>query len=161
VLRSSGFTPFALFAETQLARCALERGDVAGGLQSLQRIVAEAAGVGHAGIVLEITLYFAQAQARAGHGAEGLEALNAAAFHAEEDAAFLAAPLERARAACLASLGRLDDARIFLERALRSAEDQGLLYEQLLARRALVELGGGESKEQLRETDRLAQLLGL
>jgi tetratricopeptide (TPR) repeat protein len=161
VLRSSGFTPFALFAETQLARCALERDDVPAALQSLQRIVAEAAGVGHAGIVLEITLYFAQAQARAGHGAEGLEALNAAAFHAEEDAAFLAAPLERARAACLASLGRLDDARIFLDRALRSAEDQGLLYEQLLARRALAELGGGESEEQLRETDRLAQLLGL
>ena len=66
VLRASGLTPFALFAETQLARCALERGDADAALESLQRIVAEAAGIGHAGIVLEITLYFAQAQARAG-----------------------------------------------------------------------------------------------
>jgi tetratricopeptide (TPR) repeat protein len=162
VLRSSGFTPFALFAETQLARCTLERGETDAAVAALRAIVDEAAGMGHAGIVLEITLYYAQAQARAGNGAEGLDALNAAAFTAGEDAVFLAAPLERSRAACLAAMGRAADAREFLERGLRAAEEQGLVYEQLLARRDLLALAGELPRdEELRETERLAQQLGL
>jgi class 3 adenylate cyclase/tetratricopeptide (TPR) repeat protein len=162
VLRSSGFTPFALFAETQLARCLLERGKTDAAVEALAALVDEAAGMGHAGIVLEITLYHAQALARAGSGALALEFLNAAAFTAGEDAVFLAAPLERARAACLAAQGRLDDAREFLERALRAAQEQGLIYEQLLAHRDLLALSGAPPRaEELRETERLADLLGL
>jgi hypothetical protein len=118
--------------------------------------------MGHAGIVLEITLYYAQALARAGDGAKGLATLNAAAITAAEDAAFLVAPLERSRAACLASMGRAADAREFLERALRAAREQGLVYEQLLARRDLLALESElPGEEELRETERLAQLLGL
>ncbi len=43
MLRSSGFLPLALFAETQLARMVLERGDGVGALAVLERIVEEAA----------------------------------------------------------------------------------------------------------------------
>ena len=165
VLRSSGFTPFALFAETQLARCALERGEAPEALASLSRIVEEAGGLGHAGIVLEITVYFAQAQALAGDAAAGLEALDAASVAAGEEAALLSVPVDRVRAACLLSLGRSDEAAACLDRALVAAERQGLLYEQLLVHRARRVLRGErdpeEASEELREATRLAQLLGV
>ena len=45
----AGFTPFAIFAEIQLARSAINRGDVAHALESLTRIGAEAASVDYAG----------------------------------------------------------------------------------------------------------------
>ena len=64
------------------------------------------------------------------------------------------------RAVSLAALGRRDESRACLERALDAALEQSLLYEQLLARRALAELGDA-GEEELRETRRLAQLLGL
>jgi hypothetical protein len=59
-------------------------------------------------------------------------------------------------------MGRAADAREFLERGLRAAEEQGLVYEQLLARRDLLALAGELPRdEELRETERLAQQLGL
>ena len=43
-IKVAGATPFALFAETQLARWALERGDTGRGVESLSRIVDEGLG---------------------------------------------------------------------------------------------------------------------
>jgi class 3 adenylate cyclase/tetratricopeptide (TPR) repeat protein len=156
-LRASGAIPFALFAETQLARSALERGDAERAATSLQRIVDEAATIGHAGILLEITVYFAHAQVQVGRADVALEALEAAATAAGEEAALLAAPVERVRAECLLALGRTDKATAALERGLRAAVDQSLLYEQLL----ILRLRGSEDPEELREIERLTQLLGV
>ena len=163
VLRAAGATPFALFAETQLARWALERGDTPRAIASLSRIVEEAAAVGHAGIVLEITVYYAQAQARAGGAEVGLAALDAAAAAAGDEATLLAAPVERVRAECLWALGRHVQAWEHLERADAAARAQNLLYEQLLVRRARAGFvdEAGKRAEELREADRLAQLLGI
>jgi tetratricopeptide (TPR) repeat protein len=158
VLRSSGFAPYAIFADIQLARCALERGDAREAVGILERIAPEAAEVDYAALVLEIGAYSAQAHASAGSPEAGLEDLDAAVAAAGDEAALYAAAIERARAACLATLGRSDDARERLDRALEAALGQGQLYEQLLARRARVALEDGD-EEELREIERLAQLL--
>ena len=53
VLRSTSYVPFALFAETQIARIALARGDAESALESLTRIVDEAEGNAYAASALE------------------------------------------------------------------------------------------------------------
>jgi hypothetical protein len=74
-------------------------------------------------------------------------------------------PVARVRGALLAALGRLDEASECLEGALAGARRQSLLYEQLLTLRGRSELararGHEPSREELREADRLAQLLGI
>ena len=68
------------------------------------------------------------------------------------------------RGGALAALGRLDEATASIDRALAGARRQSLLYEQLLALRARLELargaGSDPSSEDLRETVRLAEILG-
>ncbi len=164
-LRASRFAPFALFADTQLARVHLARGDVELALTELERIVGDASGLGHPGIALDATIHFAQAQALGGDPALGLEELEKAARAAGDEAAYFIPPTARARAACLLALGRDDEAEAQLTVALAEAERQGVLYEQLLARQAQLEIvrrrGEQPTTEELREVERLAQLLGL
>jgi class 3 adenylate cyclase/tetratricopeptide (TPR) repeat protein len=164
VLRSSGFAPYAIFADIQLARCALERGDAQEALDILDRIGPEAEEVGYAALVLEIGAYSAQAHASAGSPEAGLEHLDAGVAATGDEAALYAAATDRARAACLAALSRNGEARERLDRALEAAVGQSQLYEQLLARRALIALRDADDRmdeEELREIERLAQLLGI
>ena len=164
-LRAAGYTPYALFAEAQLARIALERGRSDEALASLEAIVAEAATLGHPIIALETAVHFAHAMALARDPEVGLEALEAAANAAGDEAALLSVPIDRVRAACLTALGRTDEAERYLDNALAGAVRQRLLFEQLLIRRARCDLvrrrGGEPSREELQEVGRLQQLLGL
>jgi tetratricopeptide (TPR) repeat protein len=161
VLRSSSFAVFALFAEIQLARCALARGDAVAARDSLEQLALEAETVGYAAIMLEAGIYLAHASAQTGSPARGLDALDAAVSAAGQDATLYEAGVERARAACCAALGDREGALACLERALDAATRQGLLYDQLLTRRARLTLTEGrEDGEELREVERLAQLLG-
>ena len=159
VLRAAGLTPFALFAETLLARCAFERGETLRAVELLDRIRTEAAGIHHSGIALDITVHYALAEDRAGRPEAGLAALDEAASAVGDDAVLFAAAVERARAACLVSLGRVDEARDALDRALSAARSQSLLYDELLTLRARAALS--PDAEELREAERLAQLLGV
>jgi tetratricopeptide (TPR) repeat protein len=162
VLRSSSFAVFALFAEIQLARCALARGDAAAARDSLEQLTVEAEIVGYAAIKLEAGIYLAHACAQTGSPAQGLVALDAAVSAAGHDAALYEAAVERARAACLAALGDREGALASLERALDGAMRQALVYEQLLTRRARLSLTEEPaSGEELREVECLAQLLGV
>jgi hypothetical protein len=74
-----------------------------------------------------------------------------------------AAAIERARAACLSALCRSEEARVCLDKALGVAKSQGLLYEEMLIRRDRSRLAepGLEADEELREAERIAQLLGI
>ena len=165
VLRSAGFTPFALLAETQLARIVLEQGDADQALSLLAAALEEARGVGHAEFVLEVVIVFAAAARAAGRLERGLEVLDEEARRAGEDAHLRAVPLDRARGGLLVALGRLDEAEACLDRALAGARRQGLLYEELSTLRerfALARSRGDEPvEEELREAERLAQLLGV
>jgi tetratricopeptide (TPR) repeat protein len=165
ILRASGRTPYALFAETQLARISLARGRPSDALAALEKIAGEASGIGHAGIILEITIYHAEAVVAAGDARGALAVLARATEMAGEDAALLAVPLGRVRGLALVSMRRYAEARQELHDALAGATRQGLLYEQLLIRDRLTLLGGLDgtepSPEELREIERLRQLLGL
>ena len=101
----------------------------------------------------------------AGDAAGGLALLERAAAANDAETALLAVFFSRVRAACLMALGRNEEAAQGLEEALAGATRQSLLYEQLLISRARVELacrsGTAPSPEDLREAERLAQLLGL
>lgn len=159
VLTSSGYAAFALFAELQLARCALERGEVDDALRSLRRVRREAAGVGYEALLLEIDVQLAVALARAGSAAEGLELLDRVAPGEAGEARLYVAPAERARATCLLALGRDGEAEATLTTALAAAEEQGLLYEQLLVRRLRARLRPRD--DDLLEAERLARRLGV
>lgn len=163
VLRSSRYASFVLFADMQLARCALHRGDATAALETLERVVAEARDVGHAGMSLEAAAYRAHAHARAGSAEAGLASLDSGGMSARDGAIWHGAAIERARAACLAALGRNDEARACLDKALGIAKGQGLLYEEMLIRsdRARLAVRGAEADEESREAERLAQLLGI
>ena len=164
-LRAAGFTPHALFAETQRARISLERGRAAEAIDALEAIAAEAATLDHAAIAFETVVYLAHAHAVAGSPGVGLTALDAAVGGAGEVAALLAVPVERVRAECLLGLGSYDEAERYLDSALAGAVRQRLLYEQLLIRRARCQLalarGAGPNVEEVQEVDRLLHLLGL
>jgi class 3 adenylate cyclase/tetratricopeptide (TPR) repeat protein len=163
VLRSSGYAAFVTFAEIQLARCALERGDATAALETLERVVAEGRGAAHAGMLVEAAAYGAHAHARVGSAEAGIELLESAVSTAGEDAVWHFAAIERARAACLAALGRDEEARACLDEALRAATSRGVLYEELLIRRdrAGLAAAGMDVDGELREAERLAQLLGI
>jgi tetratricopeptide (TPR) repeat protein len=162
-LRASGFRPYALFTETQLARIDLERGDAGAALESLTRILQDAAEMNHAGIALEIAVYFAHAATAAGFPDRGLSVLAEAASAAGAEATLLSVPVDRVRGIAHRALGRLDEAAKCFERALLSARKQSLLYEQLLLLRERAILATQEGAEpdwsELREARRLAQLL--
>jgi len=163
VLRSSRYTSFVIFADIQLARCSLDRGDTTSALETLERVIAEAKGVGHAGMLLEAAAYAAHAQARTGSAETGLSSLESAAAATDQEAIRHAAAIDRARAACLSALGQGPEARACLDRALEAAKRQGLLYEELLIRkdRAGLSEPGASVDEELREAERLTQLLGI
>ena len=132
--------------------------------KSLTRIGAEAASVDYAALVLEAGIYLAHAQAQAGAPEAGLEVLDAAVAGAGEDAALYSAAVDRARAACLAALDRLPEARERLDRALEAARAPGPAVRGA-ARPACEGASrarrGAEAEEELRQIDRLAQLLEL
>jgi class 3 adenylate cyclase/tetratricopeptide (TPR) repeat protein len=163
VLRSSRYASFAIFADIQLARCALARGDATVALETLKRVVADAKGVGHAGMFLVAAACAAHAHARAGSPDEGLALLESAAMAAGQEATWHAPEVGRGRAACLTALGHHPEARECLHRALEAANRLGLLYEQLLIHGDRAQLAGPgvNVEEELREKERLAQLLGI
>ncbi len=162
VLRGSGYRPYALFAETQLARCLLERCDVKPAAELLERIAGEALGVGYSGIALEAGLYLVHARVRAGTPETALAALETTVAAAGDEEAMYEAAIRRARAACLAALGRGDEARAELDLALAASAAQGLRYERFLDLRAKAALPvAAPTAEELRETEGLAQLLAI
>ena len=162
VVRASAFLAFAVFADLQLARCVLERSRPSEAVDLLEQVAREAVDVGYAVLELEVGAYLALAHARSGSPAAGLSALEKAQASVGDEAAVHAPAVERARAICLAALGRTAEARDSVGRAVTAAVRQGMLYEELLARRARIELSASEARsEELREVHRLAQLLGV
>jgi class 3 adenylate cyclase/tetratricopeptide (TPR) repeat protein len=165
VLRATGIIPYALLAETQLSRIALARGQAEDAFESLGRSYEAMELVGQAGFALEVAIHFAEAARAAGDASRGLTVLEAAARRAGEEAILWAAPVERMRGALLGALGRLDEASACLDRALAHAREQSIPYEELLALRGRAELavasGHEPDSEELRESEGLAQLLGI
>ena len=164
-LRASRLAVGAIFAEIQLGRLAILRGELEQAIAGLELIVAEARSIGHSGMVLEAAIQLADAQVRHGAAEAALATLAEAERRGGDEAALTEAPVRRVQASALAALGRLDEAGLRLDEALRAARAQGLLYEELQilqARAGHARLVGASPEErELQEADRLLQLLGL
>jgi class 3 adenylate cyclase/tetratricopeptide (TPR) repeat protein len=165
VLRAMNLAPYVIFADTQLARLALERGLVDEAVDRLVAISGDAERIAHAGISLEVAVYLAHAQVAGGSPAAALDVLGWAEDAAGDEAAFLGVALNRVRGSALLGLGRLADAAARLEEALAGAVKQSLLYEELLILRARADLaeaaGRPRSAEELLRIVEVQKLLGL
>ena len=161
-LRASGYHLAAMFTETQLARLAIEQGDLPGAIESLEALVEEARTSGDAGFAFEAWIYLADALTRSGEAERALAELEQAAALVADDASPQRVPLARESATALMQLGRLAQAEDELETALRMARAQGLAYQEAQTLTALAQLARLEGRESdaeaaLHEAERLMQ----
>jgi tetratricopeptide (TPR) repeat protein len=162
-LRAANDLDEAIFAEIQLARCQLARGDVTGATGSLEGLMAEAVSLGQRHYALEVATHLGGALVRCGEPARALEVLESAEAAAGELAAHYQAPLLRVRAEASGALGRRDDAVTLATAGLDAAREQGLVYEEalLLRVRADARADPNGATDDLEEAERLLQGLGV
>lgn len=154
VLRASGLDDFAVFADVQLARLAMERGQTAEAVDAFQSIVKQAQAVGHAGIALEASIYASAAYVASGKPSAALKLLDESEGMAGDEAALLDVPMARVRASAYAVLGEAGEARTQLEIGLGGARKQGLIYEEaqlLLVEADLIRQEGSEGSDKTME----------
>ncbi len=146
-LRASGYHLAAMFTETQLARLAIEKGDLPRAIESLAALVEEARTSGDVGYAFEAWIYLSDALTRSGEAERALAELEQAAALVPDDASPLRVPLARESATALMQLGRLEEAEAELETALRMARAQGLAYQEAQALTALAQLARLEGRQ--------------
>ena len=132
MLRGQKMIAFALFAETQLARLTMERGENQTAADALTQIIDEANRIGQPFFAVDASVHLADALTRSGEPERALEVIDVAKDLAGEDAALYEVPLERLRAGALVAMGRPDEALGHVEPALASAREQRLVYEEAL-----------------------------
>ena len=164
-LRSSGVAIGGIVADLQIARLEIARGNPQAAVEICVAAIEEARTGGFSDLVLEGAIHLASAHVAAGEPGQALDVLDESADLAvDEDRAYLRAPYARAKAAALMALERVDETAALLEDALNEARGQHLAYEEFLAltaRSDLAERQGTENAEELREAQRLQQLLGI
>jgi class 3 adenylate cyclase/tetratricopeptide (TPR) repeat protein len=164
-LRAAGYHLAAMFTEIQLARLAIEKGDSARAVETLEGLIDEARGSGDVGYAFDAWIHLADALTRSGQAERALAELEQAAALVGDEASPNRVPLAREVATAMMQLGNLARAEAELATALRVARAQGLAYEEAQALRtlaALAELQGRESDaaDALREAERLMQRVG-
>jgi tetratricopeptide (TPR) repeat protein len=144
VLRASRALDDLLFAEVQVGRLYVERGEPAQGIDHLSRIRQEAATLGQVGFAFEAAMHLAEAWVRLGRDENALCTLEDAVTHVGTVDAVYRSTFERVRAEALSGNGRLAEARAAVNAGLECARDQGLLYDEGLLRLAAVQLDRAE-----------------
>jgi tetratricopeptide (TPR) repeat protein len=132
VLRGQNVVNFALFAETQLGRLMMEKGEVESTIESLKAVIDEATRVDHDLSAVDASIHLADAFIRSGEPLRAVEVIEETRRLAGEDAVLYEVSLERLYAHALVGMGRFEDARTHIERALKSAREQRLAYEEAL-----------------------------
>ncbi len=164
-LRAHDMIGDAIFAEIQLARLSLERGEIEAATSVLRELLEEASMVGQADLVVEAGIHLVSALIRSDEPEAALELIDTVEQSAGDEAASYAAPLSRGRAEALMLSGRVDQAFTEAEEAVRAARRQGLIYEEALSRlirvRIRTALGDGEVTEDVQEAQRLLYVLGV
>jgi tetratricopeptide (TPR) repeat protein len=151
----------AIFAEIQLARLKLSRGDE-DAMDVLTRIRNEAIAVGHTQSAVEASIYIGLGLVRAEDPEAALELLSEAEGVSGGEAELYGSSVARVKALALAKLGRLQDAGDVAMKGLARAREQGLLYEEALLLRTMAEIASeGDRNQLLEEADRLLQQLGV
>ncbi len=155
----------APFAEIQLARLLIERGDHAGARSLLERLHGEATGLGQPVSALEALLHLARLAVLGGEPHAALSLLELGEKAAGGDAVVFAAAVARERASALGALGRFEEAFAVLVEGLAEARDQGLPYEEALLLHLQVELaprsGSDPDPDLQREAEALDERLGI
>ena len=106
-LRASGYHLAAMFTETQLARVAIEKGDLSRAVETLTGLVEEARESGDVGYAFEAWIHLANALTRSGEAERALAELEQAAELAGDAASPQRVPLAREVATALMQLGKL------------------------------------------------------
>ena len=132
VLRASGHAPAVAFAESELARLWLRRGELDRATTLLLDIRERSVAAGEALTVLNADLLLAEAKLTAGDATEAGKLLDAATAEGGELLEFFAPAIGRLNALVAAERGSIDEALEHVEVALDQAKGQGLLYEQML-----------------------------
>jgi tetratricopeptide (TPR) repeat protein len=146
-LRAAGYHLAAMFTETQLARLAIERGDLPLAVETLAGLVDEARESGDVGYAFDAWMHLADALTRSGQAERALVELEHAAAFAGDSASPNRVPLARECATALMQLGKLARAEEELATAIRIARAQGLAYEEAQALRAVAELAKLEGRD--------------
>jgi class 3 adenylate cyclase/tetratricopeptide (TPR) repeat protein len=165
MLREAGYHLAAMFTEIQLARLAIEKGDLARAVETLTGLVDEARASGEVGYAFDAWIHLADALIRSGEAERAVAELEQAAVLVGDEASPNRVPLARELATAFMQLGNLARAEDELATALQVARAQGLAYEEAQALRALAalaELQGREADaaDALQEADRLMQRVG-
>jgi class 3 adenylate cyclase/tetratricopeptide (TPR) repeat protein len=139
VLRAYGLVDAAIFAEIQLARLRLFRGDD-GAMETMVALHAEAARTGQVQSAIEAAILIAGALVVGGRPREALDRLVETERGSGGEAELYGSSIARTRARALAALGRADEARQVVSAGLAQAREQGLVFEEAQLRLVEAEL---------------------
>ena len=128
VLRAHGRVDAAIFAEIQLARLRLLRGD-GGAMDSLVALRAEAARTGQVQSAIEAAILVAHGLVMAGRPQEALDTLAETERGSGDEAELFGSTIARTKAEALAALGSIAKAREAVTTGLALAREQGLPFE--------------------------------
>jgi len=132
VLQASNHAPAAMFAEGELARLLVAKGDYGDGESLLEELKERSLQVGEPMSALNASIQLADSKLRQGEPEEGLRILDEAVNAAGDMAQVFAPTITRIRGCCLADVGRFDDGLEQIGEGLGMARDQGLLYDEAL-----------------------------
>ncbi|MFE5672185.1 adenylate/guanylate cyclase domain-containing protein [Agromyces sp. NPDC056523] len=162
VLRAHGLVDAAIFAEIQLTRLRLVRGDH-GAMESMVALQAEAARTGQVQSAIEAATLVALGLLLAGRPGEALDTLAETERGSGGEAELYGSTIARTRARALAALGRTEEARYAVAAGLAQAREQGLAFEVAQLRIIEAELTEDPSAAQVirLEADALLHELGV
>jgi predicted negative regulator of RcsB-dependent stress response len=162
VLRSHHLAD-AVFAESQLARLRLNKGEVDQAISMLQRLREEAIAVKEHQSQVEAALYLCQGYLKLGEPDTALATLEDAERVAGDDAELFGCAIARIRGQALVALGRTDEARRVWDKGIALAKDQQMLFEeaQLLLLAASLEESAPQSQELAEKAGALLRQLGV
>lgn len=138
VLRAHGLVDAAIFADMQLARLHLLRGDD-DAMDRLSALRDEAIRTGQVQSAIEAAILVADGHVLAGRAEEALDALAAMERGSRGEAELYGSMIARTKSRALAALGRTVEARAAVEAGLAQAREQGLVFE--VAQLRLIESG--------------------
>jgi tetratricopeptide (TPR) repeat protein len=140
VLRALRALDDVLFAEIQLGRLLVERGEPLEAVDHLVAVRGEATGLGQVGYAFEAAMYLASGLASLGRFDDARATLDEAVAEVGYVDPVYQATLARVRAEALMGSGRYENAEATLAEGLAVASEQGLEYEEALLLRDSIRL---------------------
>lgn len=165
VLRTANALDDLLFAEIQIGRLLVERGDAAAAIERLVPLRTEALGVGQTGYAFEAAIHLASALVSCGRAGDALTLLDRAAAEVGEVDGGLLPSVARVRARAEAQRGQRPHSEALIDEGLAVARQHGLPYEEALLLVTRVDLdrraGRAPDADDLRSARAFFELYGV